>query len=155
LSHGWAAPSQTGPRRCSAFWLVKGYGLPGAAWAWSIRVALDAILLHAASAAALGQPAASYRTLARTAAGPLMLCSAGFALVRALGYPLTNPVSLSAVAGVAVLYALLLWHTVLEDRSKQSILAALRPSPRCRPGPAAESAAAPPTPRLGACDADR
>ena len=47
-----------------AIWfLIRNYGIDGAAWAWSLRVALDSILIAAGAAALLPQSLATFKRL--------------------------------------------------------------------------------------------
>jgi O-antigen/teichoic acid export membrane protein len=106
--------------------LVKHLGITGAAWAWSLRVLIDAVLLHVASCAELGERLGSYVRLLRTSFVPLVACSAAFWAIGAYGAPLGAPATLGSIALVSVGYAILLWLTVLDARMKDAVVSLWR-----------------------------
>ncbi|MFB3816898.1 MAG: oligosaccharide flippase family protein [Candidatus Methylomirabilales bacterium] len=109
----------------AAFYAVRAYGLEGAAWAFAFRVALDAALLHGASASALGQPLGAYLRLLRVAVPPLAACTAAFWLIRLWDMPLTSPTVLLLLSGTGLGYVLLLWVSVLDGSTRALLRSSL------------------------------
>ncbi len=106
-----------------AFWLVREFGVVGAALAWTCRVALDAALLLVA-AVRLGRPQGVRKLATRAAAASAALVGAGLAGRRldgwlaAYGGPATSLLGLvlGAVAVVAV------WKLLLEEEDRRFVL---------------------------------
>jgi O-antigen/teichoic acid export membrane protein len=95
------------------WWLVREFGVAGAAGAWSIRVTLDAALLFAAARSSIG---VSPRQLLGGRGGSAMLAMLALAGVLAAGTAVLPPLSparavAAAVAGLAFVYVV--WRHVL------------------------------------------
>jgi O-antigen/teichoic acid export membrane protein len=95
------------------WWLVREFGVAGAAGAWSIRVTLDAALLFAAARSSIG---VSPRQLLGGRGGSAMLAMLALAGVLAAGTAALPPLSparavAAAVAGLAFVYVV--WRHVL------------------------------------------
>lgn len=111
-----------------AWLLVNRWGIAGAAWAWTLRMVLDALLLFAAASRVHGL---SPRSLRSSGAGHafcalLTLGGACYALSRlAGGLPL---VALGLLlAGLLVLFAWYAWQRILDDADRGAIRSALKP----------------------------
>jgi len=109
------------------WFLIRQFGLPGAAWAWSARVVIDFLLLMVASLVVTGS---SVRLVARRAlTGTLGMLAA---LTVALGLCWMGTHSL----GLRILFAALLnaaflagiWYCILDIEERQHITNLLRPS---------------------------
>ena len=102
--------------------LVKSFGITGAAWAWCLRVLVDTSLLHAASCMELQERPGAYVRLLKAASGPIIVCSAAFTAVWALGLPLNTPAAAGAIVLTCAVYALLVWWKVMDPRTKDTIV---------------------------------
>jgi O-antigen/teichoic acid export membrane protein len=102
-------------------YLIRTFGIAGAAAAWATRAALDLLLLLVATARLSGAPIPDIAggRIIRTAMSILLLL-AGFAIARALA-------TTSTVAGVAVVlassaaFAAAVWRWILEDIDRAAI----------------------------------
>jgi O-antigen/teichoic acid export membrane protein len=108
-----------------AYVLTKAYGIDGAAWAWCVRAAVDAVLLHVASACALRAGSSGYRELLASIFVPLSVCSAALAVLRWSAATVGTAVALVLVFGTGIGYAVLLWFRVLDADTKEEIAALL------------------------------
>ncbi len=110
----------------SAYFLIKGFGLTGAAGAWCIRVVVDALLLHTASCLTLGERPSSYWELLRVVCFPLTACSAAFLTIRIGGDYLMTPVVIAGILGVTSAYAVAVWRLVLDGNTREVMVALWR-----------------------------
>ncbi len=104
-----------------AWWLVSGFGLTGAALAWTLRVTLDAVLLFAATWRLGG---VSPRLLLSKGGGRalvavlvLVLCGIGVGSLQGLG--LNSRVALAA--GAAAAYGICVWRVLLADEERAGL----------------------------------
>ena len=106
----------------TAYLMTKGWGLKGAALAWSLRVMLDAILLHAAVSFLLKESAVLYLKIAATLAAVLVFPAAILVVVRLSGSPILSPLSILAVVGAMAVYARGAWSWGLDDAARKEIM---------------------------------
>src|SRR5438046_273576 len=104
-----------------AWWLVSGFGLTGAALAWTLRVTLDAVLLFAATRRLGG---VSPRLLLSKGGGRalvavlvLVLCGIGVGSLQDLG--LNSRVALAT--GAAAAYGICVWRVLLADEERAGL----------------------------------
>jgi O-antigen/teichoic acid export membrane protein len=107
----------------TAYFLIKGFGMTGAAWAWCLRVSVDALLLHIASCLELGERPCVYWKLLKAVAFPLAACSAAFAAIEIRGVPLVTPLVMAGILVIASAYALVLWRLVLDVHTRERMTA--------------------------------
>jgi O-antigen/teichoic acid export membrane protein len=112
-----------------AWLLVRSFGVPGAAMAWTLRVCMDAALLFWATSrkAAMGKRSGLARRSARTLAGLGAVYVIAIGLVLALQPPLE--IRLASGAIVVAMFAFLAWHEVLDDEERaafRSLLGSFR-----------------------------
>ena len=104
-----------------AWWLVSGFGLTGAALAWTLRVTLDAVLLFAATWRLGG---VSPRLLLSKGGGRalvavlvLVLCGIGVGSLQGLGLNSRVPLAASAAAA----YGICVWRVLLADEERAGL----------------------------------
>ena len=107
----------------SAYFLIRGFGMTGAAGAWCLRVSIDAILLHLASGVELDVRPSLYWNLLKAAGVPLVACSAAFVAVGMLRTPLVTPVVIAGLLVIASGYAAVVWKLVLDVQARERITA--------------------------------
>ena len=107
----------------SAYFLIRGYGMIGAAEAWSGRVIVDALLLHVASCLELRETAIVYRRLLKAMALPLATCSIGFLAIGMSGASLLGPVAIAGLLITALIYASVVWTGVLDTQTRERMVA--------------------------------
>lgn len=106
-----------------AWVLVSRYGIAGAAWAWSLRVALDALLLFLATFKVFGlsprQLEANRTMLAATAL--VVLAGAGYGLKIAAGsLSIYHQIMLMVV--LLIIFACFSWARVLDGLDRKAIM---------------------------------
>jgi O-antigen/teichoic acid export membrane protein len=106
-----------------AYQMVQAFGMTGAAWAWCVRVAVDAVALHVASASVLGERGRSYGAMLRSAALPLAFGFSAFGLLRLTAVPLTSPLLATGVLAALAGYGALVWRKTLDQRTRDRICA--------------------------------
>lgn len=109
-----------------AYILVRAFGINGAAWAWCIRVGIDALALHLACAWFFKEGKESYGKLLRSVAAPLGGCSVVFGLLRWSGAALTAPFTLLVLLITVTVYAALVWTHLLDQQTRTEIATYLR-----------------------------
>jgi O-antigen/teichoic acid export membrane protein len=107
----------------SAYFLIKGFGMTGAAWAWCLRASVDALLLHIASCVELGERPSVYWKLLKVVILPLTACSAAFAAIEIRGNPLVTPVVIVGILVIASAYAAAVWRLVLDVHTRERMTA--------------------------------
>jgi O-antigen/teichoic acid export membrane protein len=107
----------------SAYFLIKSFGITGAAGAWCLRVSVDALLLHMASSVELGESASVYWNMAKVVALPLAACSVAFATIRIGGKPLISPVVIAGILVIASVYAAMVWRLILDVHTRERMTA--------------------------------
>ncbi len=105
----------------SAYFCIRSFGMTGAAAAWSLRVSVDALLLHIASCLELGEKLSVYWTLVRVIALPLMVSSLAFGAIAASGKILVTPVAIAELLAIASVYAVLVWRLVLDAHTRERV----------------------------------
>jgi len=109
-------------------WILVGkFGIAGAAGAWTLRVALDAILLFAATFKLCGF---SHRLMSengsdRAVFGLVMLAGITYGLM-AFAYSLPQPVQFLLVVGLLVSFAFFAWIYVLDNLDRVVVLKVLK-----------------------------
>jgi O-antigen/teichoic acid export membrane protein len=106
-----------------AWILVSHYGISGAACAWTLRVAVDALLLFAAAFKVCGFPQRLLATNGTMLAGAsiVTLAVAGYGL-RTVASALTIYFQSLLILGLLVLFALISWNRVLDDSDHRVVL---------------------------------
>jgi O-antigen/teichoic acid export membrane protein len=89
-------------------------GIEGAAWAWTVRVSIDCLLMLAMAA-----PEARYAALPATGLGALFLCSTAFLFGPDHGL---TPHFAAAVSAIGVAALLLSWFGLLNREDRQQIV---------------------------------
>lgn len=107
----------------SAYWLVRSFGMLGAAEAWCGRVILDALLLHVVSCRELGESMGVYWKLAKSVGAPLGACWLAFLTIGTRGMPLLTPIAFIGIVVVASGYAVAVWRLVLDAPTRERMTA--------------------------------
>ena len=102
------------------YFMIKFFGLLGAAEAWACRVAVDTALLLYASCGVLDVKIISWcRSFALRVLTPVSACAVLFAGIRVSRIPLLSFGGVTGVAAVFCVYALLVWFLGLDDLSRE------------------------------------
>ncbi|HSB67770.1 MAG TPA: flippase [Candidatus Methylomirabilis sp.] len=107
----------------SAYALIRGFGMIGAAAAWSGRVMVDACLLHLASCLELGEGPRIYWKLLKVAGPPLAACSVAFLAIRMWDVPLLTPTGILGILIIASMYGAAVWRVVLDVQTRERVAA--------------------------------
>ncbi|HSB82308.1 MAG TPA: oligosaccharide flippase family protein, partial [Candidatus Methylomirabilis sp.] len=107
----------------SAYYLILGFGMTGAAGAWCLRVMVDALLLHVASCLELGESARIYWTLSKVVALPLGVCSLAFLAIRIGARPLISPLNIAGILVIVSAYAAMVWKLILDVPTRERMTA--------------------------------
>ena len=109
-------------------WILVGkFGIAGAAGAWTLRVALDALLLFAATFKLCGfsRRLMSENGSDRAVSGLVMLAGITYGLM-AFSYLLPQPVQFLLVVGLLVSFVFFAWIYVLDNLDRVVVLKVLK-----------------------------
>jgi len=110
-----------------AVWvLTKKWGINGAACAWTLRVALDSLLLHIAAARLTGTNAALYFVMAGRFLPAVVAAGVLFYVSGAVGGSMLNPLFMGAVIVSALAYGAAAWQLGLDDKARDKFLNLMR-----------------------------
>lgn len=105
-----------------SYFCIKRLGITGAALAWLIRVAVDAVLLQKVTTGLFGQSVRSwYARLFRTALPPVMAAAILFLGLRQAGLPFFHPLNIAGLFLIFACYLFLVWKWGLDDFAKDNI----------------------------------
>jgi O-antigen/teichoic acid export membrane protein len=111
----------------AAWVLIRRFGGYGAAFAWLLRVTLDTLLLHAASAIVLKESVfAWYGRLFYRGLPPLLVSGFLFLCLRSLGLYLIDPLNIAGIIVIFILYACMVWKWGLDEIMRNNVLEFLR-----------------------------
>jgi O-antigen/teichoic acid export membrane protein len=107
------------------WWLIGLWGTTGAALAWTIRVAVDALLLSVAAWYLTSLPLQAFVS-AKVTQTALFLCLFAAVLLAIGSLPLTTWLRLLGSGVVALPFSVLVWHYVIDGKDRHQIIQLLR-----------------------------